>query len=308
METVLITGGTGLVGTRLTELLQQKKYKVTHLSRSKKNENNVITYTWDIKKATIEEEAITTANYIVHLTGAGIADKRWTTKRKKEIIDSRVKSANLLFEKIKTLGHPLKAFISASAVGYYGAVTSEKIFTESDPPANDYLGETCRLWEAAADQIGQTGTVTGRTIRTVKLRTGVVLSDKGGVLEKMMQPIRYFLGAPLGNGKQYMPWIHIDDLCRIYIKAIEDEKLQGAYNAVAPAHVTNKELTKAIAKTLNKPLFLPNVPGWLLEIVLGEIGEVALKGSRVSCEKIIKAGFEFQFPELEGALNSLLKK
>ena len=309
METVLITGGTGLIGTRLTQLLQQKKYNVAHLSRNKKNENSIITYAWNIKKGFLEEQAITSANYIIHLAGAGIADQPWTTERKKEIINSRVESANLLFEKIKTLRPPLKAFISASAIGYYGVVTSGNIFTENDPPASDFLGKTCQLWEEAADRIGNLEThLPGIRIRTVKIRTGMVLSNKGGALPKMANPVRNFIGAPLGTGKQYIPWIHIDDLCRIYIKAIEDVKMQGAYNGVAPQSITNRDFTKAIARTLNKPLILPNVPQWILKIILGEMAVMVLEGSRVSCEKIMMEGFSHEFPELDVALKELLKK
>jgi hypothetical protein len=300
METVLITGGTGLVGTHLARKLRQKGFRVALLSRSKKNSKETTSYFWDPEKEEIEKEALITANYIVHLAGANILEKRWTKKRKQLIIDSRVKTANLLFKKIKEFDAKPTAFISASAIGYYGSITSEHIFEESDPPAPGFLGETCRLWENAADQFSQHG------IRTVKIRTSPVLAKDDGALKTILIPVRLGIAAPLGSGKQYMPWIHIDDLCNIYVKAIEDQQMVGAYNAAAPGHTTNKEFMAAVAHTLQKPFWFPNVPGVLTRILLGELGDAALKGSRISSEKIQKAGYIFQFTSLESALKDLL--
>ncbi len=302
MKNILITGGAGIVGKQLTKLLISKGYSVAVLSRTKQQDSTVKTYTWNIEKGEIEQEAIDSADYIIHLAGANIGEKRWTTERKQLILDSRVKSTQLIYSKINSSSHKLKAFISASATGYYGAVTTEYIFTETDPPASDFLGDTCKQWEASADAFQQSG------IRTVKVRTGIVLSKEGGALEKLAMTVNTGFGSPIGSGKQYMPWIHIDDLCNIYLKAIEDQQMQGAYNAVSTEHTTNKEFIKTLATVLNKPCWFPNVPGILLKLLLGSMSVIVLEGSRVSSAKIIKAGYQFQYPNLTAALKEVLKK
>jgi uncharacterized protein len=302
MATILITGGTGLVGRFLCKKLKDKGYSVAILGRASQKNGETPTYSWDIDKNEIEKEAIESADYIIHLAGANIGDKRWTAKRKKIIIDSRVNTGRLIFDQIKTNKNRLKAFISASAIGYYGAITSDKIFSETDPPYGDFLGETCRQWEQLADNFEKLG------IRTVKIRTGVVLTNQGGALAKIRMPINMGIGSAIGNGRQYMPWIHIDDLCGIYLKAIEDTEMSGAYNAIAPAHQTNRDFTKTLARILNKPFWFPNIPGIVMKIMLGEMSAILLKGSRVSSEKIIHAGYQFKFPDLESALVDLLDK
>ena len=223
MKKVLITGGTGLIGKRLSFLLASRGYEVRILSRSNSLKNNYKTFLWNVTEQYINDSAFEGLNHIIHLAGAGIADKRWSEKRKKEIIDSRVASTNLLYNTVKRLEIPLSSFISASATGFYGAVTSETIFKEIDKPAKDFLGKVCSLWERSIFQFKEI------KIRTVALRTGIVLSKDGGALKKMKTPII----TALGNGKQYMPWIHIDDLCELYIKAIEDQEFKGAFNAVS---------------------------------------------------------------------------
>lgn len=299
MPTVLITG-TGLIANHLSEKLLKKGYQVTFLSRSKDPDSKQKVYIWDVKNKTIEKEAIATADYIVHLAGTNIGAKRWTDERKKSIIDSRVDSAALLFSEVKKQKKVLDAFITASGVGYYGAITSEKIFTENDPPATDFLGETCKKWEAAADVFHELN------IRTVKIRTAVVLAKNDSALDRMLTPIKLGIGSPLGTGEQYMPWIHIDDICEIYLKAIEDANMNGAFNAAAPDQKNNSVFMKTIAKVLDKPFFFPKIPSFMLKIVLGEMAVVVLEGSRVSDKKIRKTGFEFQFAELEAALQNLL--
>lgn len=299
--TVLISGGTGLIGSHLCRKLKAKGYSVAILSRTTKQGTEIPTFVWDLEKGEIEKEAIETADYIIHLAGESLSEKRWTTKRKQEIIDSRVKTANLIFEKVKENKHKLKAFISASAIGYYGAVTSEKIFQETDSPCNDFLGDTCRQWEQSADRFIEIG------VRTVKIRSAIALTKRGGALAEMSKPFKWGIASAIGNGKQYIPWIHVDDLCGIYIKAIEDEKMNGAYNAVAPDHQTNKNFMKILARVLQKPFWFPNVPAIALKIIFGKMSEVILKGSRVSSEKITLAGYHFLFPELEKALKDLFK-
>ncbi|MFT7900412.1 TIGR01777 family oxidoreductase [Tenacibaculum ascidiaceicola] len=292
MGTILITGGTGLIGKELTKKLTSKGYVVNILTRSPKKNNE---FRWNVKESFIDKDAFTNVEYIIHLAGAGIADKRWTNERKKELIDSRVKTTTLLFNKVQEYQIPLKKFISASGIGYYGAITSDKIFTENDKPENDFISKICMKWEAATRQFQQIG------VPITILRTGVVLSKKGGALQKMNTPL--FLSA-LGNGKQYMPWIHIDDLCRLYIKTIEDNNFSGVYNAVAPEHQTNESFTKLLGKVINKPVLPMNAPSFILKTALGEMAYILLKGSRVSSKKTNSA-YNFIFPSLKTALTNI---
>ncbi|MDG1477876.1 MAG: TIGR01777 family oxidoreductase [Vicingaceae bacterium] len=299
MKRVLIAGGSGMVGTQLKTKLLEKGYKVSILGRSSSKLDNVNSYLWNIHAKTIDEKAITSADYIINLAGAGIADSRWTTSRKEIIISSRVDSTELLIHTIKKTKSTPKVFISASAVGYYGATTSDKIFNEEDLPGNDFLSKSCQLWEDSSKKNEN------KNIRQVTLRIGIVLSDKGGALVKMITPFKFGLGSAIATGKQYMPWIHIDDLCNIFIKAIEDEQINGTYNAVSPNPTKNNEFSKILAKTLNKPYWLPNIPKFTLKIALGEMAIIITEGSRVSSKKLLSSGFKFEHPSLKKALNNL---
>ena len=291
MAKILITGGTGLVGTRLTQLLIERKHDVRVLSRSPRLANE---FMWDISKGFIADEAIENIEYIIHLAGAGIADKRWTKERKKVITASRVDTANLVFQKIKEKNISLKGFISSSGSNYYGAKTTAIIYKESDPAGIDFLGVVCKEWEAAGAQFKR------RDIPVTILRTGVVLSKKGGALEKMKTPVI----SPLGSGKQFMPWIHIDDLCAMFIKTVE-ENISGVYNAVAPEHSNSNAFSKTLAKVL-KRVFIPiAVPGFLLKLVFGELAVILLQGSRLSSKKITDKGFVFKYDTLKKALENL---
>jgi len=291
MAKIVITGGTGLVGKRLTALLIERKHEVRILSRNPKDKNE---FKWDVSKGFVDEKAIENIDYIIHLAGAGIADKRWTKERKEVIVNSRVATANLLFNKIKEQKIALKGFISASGSNYYGAQTTEKIYKESAPVGTDFLGEVCRKWEAAAHQFKDLN------IPVTILRTGVVLSKTGGALEKMRTPIV----SPLGSGNQYMAWIHIDDLCEIYIKAVEGV-LTGVYNTVSPESHTSKTFSKTLARAIKRPYLPIAVPGFLLKLVFGELAIILLEGSRLSSYKLEKKGFVFKYKELESALESL---
>lgn len=302
MATILITGGTGVIGKHLSEKFKEKGYSVAILSRVSRHDTDIRSYAWNIDKSEIEKLAIETADSIIHLAGANIGDKRWSNKRRQLIIDSRIKTGKLIFEKLKENKNKPKAFISASAIGFYGTITTNKIFSETDPPSSDFLGDTCRQWEQSADRFEELG------IRTVKIRTGLVLTKQGGVLAKMILPINIGIGSAMGSGRQHMPWIHIDDLCGIYIKAVEDTEMTGAYNAVAPEHKTNKDFTKTLARVLKKPYWFPNIPALLLKLIFGKMSEILLKGSRVSSEKITSAGYRFKFTNLESALLDLLTK
>ncbi len=298
-EGILITGGSGLIGKRLTSLLLEKGYSVRHLSRSGKRIPGVLSFKWDPEKGTIDSGAMDGIAIVIHLAGANIGEKRWTKTRRMEILDSRVRSAEFLYEKIMEYKVEIKTFITASAVGYYGCATSDFIFKEYVSPGNDFLGFTCRMWEEAADLFS------GKGIRTVKIRTGVVLDKKDSALTKIMIPARFGFLVITGSGKQYMPWIHIDDLCKIYLKGIEDNSMNGAYNAVAPQHITHKEFIKALSGATGKFVFPVNVPGFILSVILGEMSVVVLKGSRVSAEKIRSAGYVFLYPELAGAIEEI---
>ncbi len=295
---ILITGGSGLVGTALTEMLLQQGFEVAILSRKAETDGKVRRYEWDYKRKHADPAAFEGIHAIIHLAGAGIADKRWTTARKQEIINSRVETAQLLRDMVKKTGQTPQVFISASGINYYGSITSDYIFRESDPPAHSFIGQCCVQWEQAADAFSS-------LCRVVKLRTGVVLSAKGGALEKIAAPVKYGFGAALGSGRQYVPWIHIQDLCRLYAECIKNNLYQGAYNAVAPMHLSNAELTKKVAKALDKPLWLPNVPAFALKIALGELSEIVLEGSRASAEKLSSAGFVFKYADVDAALGEI---
>lgn len=299
MATILITGGTGLIGRHLSRKLMGKGYKINVLSRRGNRESEIPAYYWNWEKGEIEKEALETADYIIHLAGANIGDKRWTKNRKQLIINSRARTAEFIYEKLKESNHKPKAFISASAIGYYGTSEEDKIFTENDPPGNDFLGITCSKWEKAVDRFNELG------IRTVKLRAGVVFTKYGGVLARMTMPVKLGIGSALGTGKQYFSWIHIEDLCGIYIKAIEDIQMTGAYNAVAPDQKTNSEFMRFLAGVLNQPFWFPNVSSKIIRLIFGEMSVTVLNGSRISADKIIDSGYNFRFPELKDALEDL---
>lgn len=299
MEKVLISGASGLLGKAIAEKLRNKGFEVLTLSRSRKNDKN--SFVWNIEKGQIEEEAVKNSDYMIHLAGEGIADKKWTDERKKQIIESRTKSTQLLLKAIKSTGANIKAFVSASAVGYYGAVTSEKIFSENDLPSDDFLGQSCKAWEDSVDEIAKLG------IRTVKFRIGVVLSKDGGALPKMAAPFKFYMGAVLGSGKQYIPWVHINDVANAFMFAIQNEQLNGAYNLTAPGGgVSNREFSKILAKVLSKPILLPPVPEFALKLLLGEMADLVLKGSRVSSKKLSDTGFKFEYDDLGLALTNLI--
>jgi uncharacterized protein len=299
-SSVLITGGGGMIGKHLTSLLLAEGYIVSHLSRKAGKAGNVISYKWDPDKRSVDHDAFAGVDFIVHLAGANIGEKRWKESRKREILESRINSAGLLFDIVKSLKINLKGFIAASASGIYGSETSQKIFNETDQPADDFLGSVCRSWEESADQFGKSG------IRTVKLRTGVVLEKNDSALSKIMIPAKFGFLVQTGSGNQYMPWIHISDLCRIYLKAIADSEINGAYNAVAPQHTTHKDFMKTLAGVMKTPLLPIPVPGMVLKLILGEMSDIILKGSRVSSQKLLNTGYRFLYSNLEDALFNVI--
>jgi len=301
MESILITGGSGLIGSHLSRKLKENSYNIVLLGRKKRIDGDKKIYSWDPPNNIIDPDSILGVDHIIHLAGAGIGDKRWTKKRKKEIKDSRISTANMLYKAVHESGRKIKSFITISGTGYYGTLTSETIFNETNPPASDFLGEICKIWEDTAEKFS------GHGARVVKIRAGIVLSKTGGALSRIIIPVRLGIGSPIGSGKQYVPWIHIEDLCNIFIKAISDNSISGAYNAVSPEHITNRDLMKTLANVTGKPLWFPAIPSFVMKMIFGEMSEILLEGSRVSSEKIQSTGFDFQFPELKDALEDLLR-
>lgn len=301
-QKVLITGGTGLIGKRLTTLLLQKGYEIAYLTRKKSSIPSVKVFEWDVKNNYIESGALENTDYLIHLAGAGVADERWSEKRKREIFGSRTDSIELISRQLKALHILPKALVSASGSSYYGEDTGDIQHTDHSPPASDFLSEVTIAWEKSADEIAALG------VRTVKLRTGIVLSKDGGAVHKMAQPAKFGFGAPLGSGKQWLSWIHIDDLCRMYIEAMENDTWHGAYNAVATPPATNEYFTRQICKALHKPQWLPNVPAFALRLVFGEMANVVLGSNYVINERIQdETDFKYQYPDLPEALENVLR-
>lgn len=302
-KNILISGGSGFIGRHLTDVLIGKGYSVSILSRSEKaNTDNISYFKWDVPNHFIEEGAILKADYIIHLAGENIAEKRWTAKRKAAIIDSREQSTQLIYSVLKKHNKKPDAFISASAIGIYGAVNGEEICTEDTPPANDFLGSTCQKWESSIDYIENLN------VRTVKIRTGLVLGKEDGFLKKLIPIFKNRFGSVLGSGKQYMPWIHVDDLCNIYFEAVVNPNMNGAYNAAINDNTNNFIFSKTLARVYGYSIWLPNVPAFLIEMAMGEMSKLVLTGRRVSSTKLEKLGFQFQFKNLEQAIRDCLAK
>ncbi len=298
---ILITGGTGLIGTRLSELLADGGHEVALLSREPARGGPHRTFRWDPTAGTIDPAAVPYADAIVNLAGANVGEGRWTDARKKELLASRLDSLALLTRELAKPGHRVGAVVSASAIGFYGD-TGDRLVTEETPPASpktDFLSAVTQQWEQAAAPIAALG------IRLVTPRIGVVLSTKGGALLPLARTVKLGLGAPLGSGRQYLSWIHIDDLCHLFIAMLTDDAWQGPYNAVAPYPATNAAFNEVLADVLHRPLLLPKVPGFALKLVLGEQSEIVLAGQRVSDAKVLARGFEFDYPVLRGALKAL---
>jgi hypothetical protein len=308
MPVVLISGGTGLIGTALTHHLIERDYDIVILSRKKNlpSVNPKITYSyWNVTEKIIDAEVVKNADHIVHLAGAGVMDKKWTDDYKKKILESRTKSAELILSCLKKNDHHVKTFVSASAIGWYGEdakpLERKEGFIESDLPSNDFLGETCLQWESVTEPVLADG------IRLVKLRTGIALSNSGGAFKEYKTPLNFGLAAILGNGKQMVSWIHIDDLCRMYCSAIEDIYLRGTYNAVAPEPVSQKKLILTLGQRMRNKFFIPvYVPSFILKLIFGKRSIELLKSATVSNKKIKATGFTFLFPSIESAVDDLI--
>lgn len=295
MKNILITGGSGLIGKNITQLLESEGHAVAWLSRNPKKYAQK-SFSWDIEKKSIDHAAIEWADGIIHLAGEGVAEKRWTPDRKIAILESRTHSTSLLHEAIQDASKKPEFFISASAVGFYGFDTEDKLVDENTKPGTDFLAQVVIAWENEVKKIADLG------LRTVLLRIGIVLDKDGGALKEMMKPP---IAAPLGSGNQWMSWIAIDDLVRMFSFAVNDKRLSGSYNAVGPNPATNAELTKAAAKHAGKTYIGLGVPGFGLKLILGEMAMMVLGGNKVSSKKIQEAGFEFTYPKLDGAMKEI---
>jgi len=298
MKNILIAGGTGLVGVRLSKLLKAKGYTVAHLSRHADPHAEFPAFEWQPEKRVYDRKALEQADAIINLAGANIAGGRWTRERKRILAESRVQGNLLIAEYLKTEQHHVKAYISASAIGYYSDRGAE-LMTETAVAGKGFLARLTVEWENAISKVKEAG------VRTVALRTGIVLAVEGGALREMLKPFGFRLGVYFGDGKQYTSWIHIDDLCRMFLFALENEKMEGMFNAVAPAPVTNYELTKAIAKAKGGGYLLLPAPAFILRAVMGEMAEMILGSTNVSSGKIEKEGFVFDFKDAAGALKNL---
>lgn len=307
-----------MIGTALSRLLLSEGYNVIILSRNPqetagrheiaverkifRSSGRLFYSRWDIRNMSIDHTALREADYVVHLAGAGVADKPWTEARKREILESRTQSSALLVKCLRENPNKVKAVISASAIGWYGP-DKGKAFVEDDPHAHDFLGETCRLWE---ESIQPVESELGK--RLVKLRQGIVLSREGGAMKEFIKPLMMGAATVLGDGTQMVSWVHIDDICRAFLYAIEQEELKGVFNLTSPNPVDNRTLVTTIAKARNGKLYIPvRVPAGILKAILGEMSIEVLKSARVDSQKIRQHGFQFRYPDLPAAVEHLLK-
>lgn len=297
---ILITGGTGLLGGRLVDYFSSLGMFPRLLSRKEDLNAAIPRFEWNIRERKIDPRALEGVDVLIHLAGANVGEGRWTANRKKEIIDSRIDSTQLLYEAVAGMQNKPKTLICASATGYYGLQEFDHESQEDENSGDDFLAQVCKKWESEADRFQNLG------LRVVKLRTGVVFDESGGALQKMTLPIRWFAGAPLGSGKQIIPWIHWKDWCGAVVHLVNENELSGAYNLVAPEPVTNATLTRLIARAIGRPMFLPNVPAFVLKLMLGEMSFIVLRGHKVSSQKLEASGFKFQYDTADQAISELL--
>ncbi|GEQ85764.1 NAD-dependent epimerase [Patiriisocius marinistellae] len=300
---VLITGATGLIGSKITELCHDKGIAVHYLTTSKekiKNTKNYQGFYWNPAEGLIDAKAFNGVTTIINLVGATIA-KRWTKSYKKIILDSRTQTANLIFETLKSIDHSVGHFISASGISIYPNSEVE-LYTEEYVGVEDsFLGEVVVAWEAVANQFKSLG------IDVAKVRTGVVFDKNDGAFSKLVEPVKMGAPAAIGNGNQWLSWIHIDDIAGIYMKLLKDRD-EGVFNAVAPTPVTNKRITKLLSNKYNVPMWLPNIPSFVLKLALGEMAILVTEGQLVSSKKIEALGYKFMYYNIDNALDDLVEK
>lgn len=294
MKRILIAGGTGFVGKRLVPYLTEQGYELALLTRREMPaREKTAYYRWDIEKGFIDENAFQNVDTIINLTGADIGAKRWTKKRKKEIVDSRIKSIELLYKYVSENRFPVKTFISSSAAGYYGAVTSDVTFNEESPKGEDFLADVCSQWENAAKKFEQAGA------KVIILRKGAIMGEESTFYKRIAPFAKLGINPAAGSGRQYIPWIDIRDLVRLYGFILKENHLQGIFNAVSSQHITMNELAQALLNSFGKKSFLPNAPAFAVRLLFGEMSSMVLKGSRLSNEKLKKNGFNFLYDSIE---------
>lgn len=298
MKKILIAGGTGFVGKQLIPFLVEKGYSIHVLTRkpSANSSKNIRFFQWEIERQYIDKKAFEGVEILINLTGANIGEKRWTEQRKKEIIDSRINSIDVLYQYISENKLNINTFISSSAVGFYGAVTTDKTFVETSENGNDFLASVCQKWEDAALKFNDLG------IRTIILRKGVILGKEGGMVKKLSPLAKLGINVSLGSGKQYLPWIDIRDLVRLYYFILSNTQLKGIFNAVATEQITMSDLSKALLQAFGKKSFLPNAPAFVIRLLFGEMAVMLLEGSKVSNEKLKTTGFIFEFDTIGKSL------
>lgn len=301
-QKVLIAGGSGMVGQFLSQYLSDHGYEVSILGRGKKDKIPYKQFVWDMKEMTIEEEAITSADHIINLAGAGIADKVWTAARKKVLVDSRVNGNELIKRVLEKTGYKPQTFIGASAIGIYGDRGNEPLTEESKPVGEGFMIECCEKWEASAQLIADLG------VRTCIYRIGIVLSTKGGALEKILLSFKLGVGAYFGSGDQYYSWIHIEDLAKMFLRALQNSEMEGVFNAVGPNPVTNKELSKRIKKSLNSWALVMPAPAFILKTVMGEMSDTIFNSNKVIPKRFEEMGFDFAFPEAGAAVKNVVDR
>lgn len=299
----LITGATGLVGSEILKLCEQQNIVVHYLTTRKseiKQTELLKGFYWNPAKKEVDVSAFEGVTCIIHLAGASVA-KRWTSLYKNKILDSRIQSTNLIAETLKTIDHKITQFITASAIGIYNNSLTNFHKENSTDLATNFLGQVVKSWESIADQFKDSG------IKVAKIRTGLVLSEKGGALYKLVNPIKMCVGSAFGKGSQWQSWIHLSDLARLFLY-VSNNNLEGVYNATAPNPVTQSKLIKTCAEILEKPLWLPNIPNFMAKLIFGEMSIILLDSQRVCSKKIIDKGFNFSFNTIEAATKNLLKK
>ena len=298
METVLIGGGSGFVGMHLSRRLRREGYEVRHLSRSRRPEAEFMTFQWDVREQTVDNAAFDDVDYIVNLTGAGIADERWTDERKAVIVKSRTESTRLLARSIDRLQLKPKLYLSASAIGYYGD-RGEELLTEEDDPGTGFLSTSTVMWEQSVEAVAALG------VPVFINRTGIVLHPEEGALQKMLLPLKVRTSTYFGDGQQYYSWVHIEDIVSIYTFALK-QQLTGVYNGTAPNPVRNKHFAEALGPAMGKSALVLPAPVPALKVALGEMSHTVLDSARCSAAKIEGAGYRFAYPELSQALAQLL--